>query len=351
MKFNKLSKTLSMTALTAAMAVAPAINVFAAPEDIIDTTKKASLTIHKYDMTAAQQDGINVDEFKDNANGKQDATAETTFADYVIKGVEFTYAKVGEINTESINGKVEVVYDVPKELATILNLQSKVGRTNDKYSSDEINEAMATALVDNTATKGKLEDYIKTGVYFVTDGTQVKQDNGTIIDDYSKRPLTEEGGTVFTPGKDGTFIIKGLEADEYVLTELRTDAGFNLLKEPITINIKCTEDDFTPSKTTLYDSKDKAANQNKHMIETNGARAKATVDGSDTKMEESKVTVEGESANTLVSTNSLVVMQVTNTPGNHQLSEVQTSGNWWCRYYCIHSSRMFSSICRYCNRN
>lgn len=628
MKFNKLSKTLSMTALTAAMAVAPAINVFAAPEDIIDTTKKASLTIHKYDMTAAQQDGINVDEFKDNANGKQDATAETTFADYVIKGVEFTYAKVGEINTESINGRVEVVYDVPKELATILNLQSKVGRTNDKYSSDEINEAMATALVDNTATKGKLEDYIKTaagatampltdengvtsasnmplglyllvetkvpanvnttvdpffvslpmtdregeawfydvtvypknqtnipdldklvrqhddaayynqadyhntatvsegdkidyilvshlpkitskatyltkydftdkiskglvyqrdmtiyfydnetdaranntanavatwnqarenevgkfkttynaaydkasqvtismtaeglaeinrqkagsqesefsgrwivvaystvmsqddapilgdtgntndvtlkwqrtnmddfdeledrarvftygihltkkfksddpkkvgdptkvnfvlfnktngyyvkatpgtgpntGVYFVTDGTQVKQDDGTIIDDYSRRPLTEAGGTVFTPGANGTFIIKGLEADEYVLTELRTDAGFNLLKEPITINIKCTEDDFTPSKTTLYDSKDKTANQNKHMIETNGARAKATVDGSDTKMEESRVTVEGESANTLVSTNSLVVMQVTNTPG------------------------------------
>ena len=29
------------------MAVAPAINVFAAPEDIIYTTKKASLTIHK----------------------------------------------------------------------------------------------------------------------------------------------------------------------------------------------------------------------------------------------------------------------------------------------------------------
>lgn len=43
MKFNKLSKTLSMTALTAAMAVAPAINVFAAPEDIIDTTKKLPL--------------------------------------------------------------------------------------------------------------------------------------------------------------------------------------------------------------------------------------------------------------------------------------------------------------------
>ena len=39
MKFNKLSKTLSMTALTAAMAVAPAINVFAAPEDIIDTRR------------------------------------------------------------------------------------------------------------------------------------------------------------------------------------------------------------------------------------------------------------------------------------------------------------------------
>ena len=108
------------------MAVAPAINVFAAPEDIIDTTKKASLTIHKYDMTAAQQDGINVDEFKDNANGKQDATAETTFADYVIKGVEFTYAKVGEINTESINGKVEVDSHISLVYKTFGNLICKV---------------------------------------------------------------------------------------------------------------------------------------------------------------------------------------------------------------------------------
>ena len=81
------------------------------------------------------------------------------------------------------------------------------------------------------------------------------------------------------------------------------------------------------------------------MIETNGERAKATVDGSETKMEESKVTVEGESANSLVSTNSLVVMQVTNTPG-FKLPATGGAGT-----IVIHSSRMFSSICRYCNRN
>ena len=211
MKFNKLAKTLSMTALTAAMTVAPAINVFAAPEDIIDTTKKASLTIHKYDMTAAQQDGINVDEFKENANGKQDATAETTFADYVIKGVEFTYAKVGEINTESINGKVEVVYDVPKELATILNLQSKVGRTNDKYSSDEINEAMATALVDNTATKGKLEDYIKTAA------------GATAM------PMTDANGVTSA---------SNLPLGLYLLVETKVPANVNTTVDPFFVSLK-----------------------------------------------------------------------------------------------------------------
>lgn len=48
---NKIYQKLSMAALSAAMVAAPAINVFAAPEDIIDTSKKATLTIHKYDIT------------------------------------------------------------------------------------------------------------------------------------------------------------------------------------------------------------------------------------------------------------------------------------------------------------
>ena len=42
---NKIYQKLSMAALSAAMVAAPAINVFAAPEDIIDTSKKATLTI------------------------------------------------------------------------------------------------------------------------------------------------------------------------------------------------------------------------------------------------------------------------------------------------------------------
>ena len=48
---KNVSMKLSFAALTAAMAAAPALNVFAAPEDIIDQNAKASLTIHKYDTT------------------------------------------------------------------------------------------------------------------------------------------------------------------------------------------------------------------------------------------------------------------------------------------------------------
>lgn len=608
MNFSKLSKKLSMTALAAAMTVAPAINVFAAPEDIIDTTKKASLTIHKYDMTAATDDGIDVTQFE--ANGKKNTTAETTMADYVIKGVEFTYCKVGDINTDSVGGKVQVVYDIPQELEAILGLTDQRG--DHKHTSDEINDAMKNALVDNTVTKGKLEDYIKTGhgstampltdedgltqatnlplglyllvetkvpsnvnttvdpffvslpmtdkegeawfydvdvypknqtnipdldklvrqhddaelynqpaygdtatvsegdkidyilvshlpkitskatyltkytfmdkiskglvynrdavIYFYdnerdaranntanavvtwaptgpsesskfkstynaayekasevsfemtsegladinkqkagsqesefsgrwmvvsysvtinSDTTPILGDVGNTNDanliwqrtnmtDYdqledrarvytygidlkkvfksddpkkvgdptkvnfvlqnktngyyvtarqenpgsgvyyvtdSVKGQAEENGTVFIPAADGSLVIKGLEADDYVMTELRTDAGFNLLKEPINISIKCTQDTFEPSKTTLYDKKDVEANQHKKMIETNGDRASATVDGSATEMESSKITANGDNVTPLSSTNSLVKMQVTNTPG------------------------------------
>ncbi len=600
--FINISKKLSMTALAAAMVAAPAINVFAAPEDIIDTSKKASLTIHKYDMTAAAEDGVDIGQFK--ANGKKDAAAETAMEKYKIKGVEFTYQKVGDICTETVAGDVKVMYEIPAELETILGLNDDRG--DHKHTSDEINGAMTTILQTNTASKDALETYINSGSgktsmpltddngvssatnlplglylivetkvpanvhttvdpFFVSlpmtdlegqawfydvnvypknqtnipdlDKTVRQNDDAalynkpeytdtatasegekvdylivshlpkissiathlsqyTFVDKMSKGfkynddveinfydteedakannkekavykwehgstkfrasatgtaetsttitfEMTQEGlsalnkqaatgeyseysdkymvisysgnvnpdetptlgdagntneveltwkrtsmdypdhlkdkarvftygidlkkkfqsdkpdqkgdatkvafslknktdnhfvtakqlnpgsgiyyvtdsvkgdaeakGTEFIPSADGTLIINGLEANDYVLTELRTDAGFTLLKEPINISITATKDEFTPSKTTLYDSEDIANNPNKDVIEVNGDRAKATVDGNDTEMREANVTTGG--IGTGSSTNALVKMVVTNTPG------------------------------------
>lgn len=38
---------------------------------------------------------------------------------------------------------------------------------------------------------------------------------------------TEADATVFVPGADGKIIVKGLEADTYTLTEIKTDSGYN----------------------------------------------------------------------------------------------------------------------------
>lgn len=601
-KLGKLSKKLSMTAMAAAMVAAPAVNVFAAPEDIIDTTKKGSITIHKYDMTAAEEDSINLDQF--SANGKKDATAETTLKDYAIEGVKFRYAKIGNINTETVAGKIQVMYEVPKELQTVLGISTK--RADNKFTSDEINDGLINTLKSNTAGKNALETYIQSvsgaqdfaytdskgvtsasnlelGLYLIvetevpanvnttvdpffvslpmtdvegeawfydvdvypknqtnipdldklvrqnddamkynrpeykdmttvsegdqvdyilvshlpkitsqatyltqykftdtiskgisyrkdakiyfydneedarsnntakavgtwdagdkftqtynaqpegagqavfevtkaglaeinpgragqwmvvayttivnSDSTPTLGDKGNtndviltwrrtsmnfsdeledrarvfsyglnikkefLVDQTSSTPdptavefslqnttdghyvtakqlkagsgiyyvtdnikgeneSGENGGTTFSPSSDGTLVINGLEADTYVLTEMATDKGFTLLKEPITIKINCTQDEFTPSVTTLYDTKDIAANEgvHNHVVEVNKDRASATVDGNATEMSSDPFVADESNPDVAnrVSSNARVNITVTNTPG------------------------------------
>lgn len=622
MKYNKISTKLSMAALAAAMVAAPAVNVFAAPEDIIDTSKTATLTIHKYDMTAANEDGLDTEQFKED--GKKNTEAETQLAKYAIEGVEFTYQKVGNIVTHSEGGKIQVLYEIPTNLQTALKLTG--GVDGNKYTSDQINEALKNLLVNNTEGKNVLEKYIETGagkqamemtnaegiatadnlplglylvieskvpanvhttvdpffvslpmtdlegsawfydvdvypknqtnipdldklvrqhddaalyqkpeyndtatmstgdqvdyilvshlpkitssatylkeytfedkltkgftymrdtaIYFYDNEDDAKANNtekavttwasgsDNFLAEYKggdgsagnlKVSMTEKGlkeinpglegkwmvvsysvttntnanpvlgdvgntndvkltwrrtnmdkpdyledrariytyginlkkqfqkggvtnsglgdctkvrfslynktdkhfvtataaptsgiyyitdslksqkegevkptvtdqaatlderalyeasndnadqGTHFIPAKDGSLIINGLEADEYVLTELQTSDGFNLLKEPITINIKCTKDEFTPSKTTLYDKEDIEANKpNRVVIEVKKDRASATVDGKATNMISYETNVNDEP---VTSNNAKVDMVITNTPG------------------------------------
>ena len=580
---KKFIMNLSAMMLSAVCAASCVLPVMAAPNDIIDTSRSASVTIHKYDMTAASNDGIDIYQY--TANGKKDAAAESTLQDYVIEGVEFTYARIGDINTESVNGNVKVLYDIPPALEAALGISDSRG--DHKHTSDELNQALSDTLVNNTAGKNTLENYIvsangatrmpltkadgttsatglQVGLYmfvetkvpanvhttvdpffislpmtdnegdnwfydvdvypknqtnipdldklvrqhddavlyskpeyadiatgsegdvmdyiFVShlpkitseatyltqytfvdkldkgltynkdaaiyfynneadaranntanaiktwshgsaafeetyegansewnqmiisptreglkeiapglsqcwlvvaysatvnsDATPVLGDAGNTNDvkltwkrtsmdyadtledrcrvytfglnitkeftnsqtkgdatkvqfvlknetdgHYVTAKKTEDGiyyvtdatkgaeekeGTVFSPNGSGKLIINGLEANTYVLTEIHTSAGYALLKEPITVDIKCTVDDFTPSQTTLYDVKDITANQNKNMIEVNGDRASATVDGDNTAMSVDAV-------KNVTSTNARVDMTVVNT--------------------------------------
>ena len=153
---RKFIMNLSAFMLSAACMATSVLPVMAAPNDIIDTSRSASVTIHKYDMTAATNDGIDIYQY--TANGKKDSGAESALQDYVIEGVEFTYARVGDINTESVNGNVKLLYDIPPALESALSLSDSRG--DHKHTSDELNKALANTLADNTAGKNNIEDYI-----------------------------------------------------------------------------------------------------------------------------------------------------------------------------------------------
>lgn len=207
---NKYLKKACALACAMACATLPAIGVMAAPEDIIDTSRRASLTIHKYDMTAAEEDGVDLSQFI--ANGKEDAAAESALARYEIEGVEFTYAQVGDIHTESVDGTVQVMYSIPKELENILGITDDRG--DHKHTSDEINEAMEDALLDNTNTKNELEDYI--------DSVSGKQ----------AMPLTDANGVT-----KATNLPLGL----YLLVETKVPASVHTTVDPFFVSLPMTD--------------------------------------------------------------------------------------------------------------
>lgn len=162
-----------------------AIPVQATSTDVIDTLKTGSLTIHKYDMTAAKKGGVNLEQF--TSNGKQNVTAEEALKKYAIKGVEFSYLRVGDVKQYSENGKVQMIYEVPDELQKILGLSdSDVAATEGNkifFTSQKINDKLATALEDNTVTKDKLEDYMGKS------GTAMSQTDASGVTTKDKLPL------------------------------------------------------------------------------------------------------------------------------------------------------------------
>ena len=210
MNKNSIKKAGAMM-MAAAFALTPAAGVMAAPEDIIDTSKKGSITLHKYDMTAAQEDGVDLDQWE--SNGEQNAEAEAALERYEIEGVEFTYAKVADINTVTENGEIKVLYNLPSGLADVLQLEDTRG--DGLYNSTEINTALENLLTDNTAGKNALENYIE-GVSNRT--TMMSDENGLANAD-------------------------NLELGLYFFVETKVPANVNTTIDPFFVSVPMTNDD------------------------------------------------------------------------------------------------------------
>ena len=107
----KKTKRLWALLLAVVMALGLITTAFAAPT--IDSGRKASLSLYKYDITAASADGA-WDAASYVSTGVQDDAVTDKLAKYAIQGVEFTYLRVASISTYSQreNGqyKVGVLY-------------------------------------------------------------------------------------------------------------------------------------------------------------------------------------------------------------------------------------------------
>lgn len=143
-----------------------------------------------------------------------------------------------------------------------------------------------------------------TGIYYVTEHVTDKKDATNFV------PVT-------VAGKDGKIVVMGLEDDSYVISELKTDNGYTLLKNAITVDISRAD---TANSCAIYESDalgliqkdpryaekinsaDGITNHAQKHLEHKLVTASATVDGKKVTMLESNGSKNAEAPLTVVNT-------------------------------------------------
>ena len=176
---KKIHRVLAML-MAVVMALSLITTAFAEPT--IDPGKKASLSIYKYDITKAGNDGA-WDAESYVSTGLRDDAVIDKLAKYAIQGVEFTYLRVADIamNNEVVDGQrqVGVLYgfDSSERSNAVLSAIGMTGADAHKtdnginyFTSDVLNNKLSTALTANATTvKNALEVAVKNGGVAMTE--------------------------------------------------------------------------------------------------------------------------------------------------------------------------------------
>ncbi len=237
MKSNIL-KRLSAFAMTAVMAfsISGGVSAADAVTATIDTGRSTSLTLYKYDLTGAENDGV-WDAESYVSTGLADEQVNTALSQYAIQGVEFTYRKLADLSIykgTAADGHQETVplYAFTENTKTgskeTIDFLSALGlTTNDAYrtdhdgkqnrvwyfKSDVLIEALDHALTTNsTSTKDALEKYIAAN-------------GGTAM------PETDE---------NGYSKVDGLAQGLYLLVETRVPENVTSTTAPFLVSLPMT---------------------------------------------------------------------------------------------------------------
>ena len=177
-----MKKIRRVLALLMAVLMAFGLMTTAFAEPTIDTSKKASLSIYKYDITKASEDGV-WDAESYVSTGLHDDAVVDKLSKYAIQGVEFTYLKVADItmNNELVDNQrqVGVLYgfDNSERSNAVLSAISLTAADAHKteggvnyFTSDALNNKLSAALAANaTSAKNALETAVKNGGVAMTE--------------------------------------------------------------------------------------------------------------------------------------------------------------------------------------
>lgn len=154
MKKASIIAKLGAAAMAAVMACSSiAASAATVPNATIDTTRKTSLELYKYDFTTAHEDGkLNTDSYV--STGLPDDAVETALADYAIQGVVFTYTKVADVTTysalEADGYKDMVLYAMPDNAKTAQFLAALGLSAADAYRTDGGNLYFSPPMFSST---------------------------------------------------------------------------------------------------------------------------------------------------------------------------------------------------------
>ena len=180
---KKIHRVLALL-MAALMALGLMTTAFAATDSAptIDPGKKASLSIYKYDITTAGNDGA-WDAESYVSTGLHDDAVIDKLSKYAIQGVEFTYLRVADVtmNNELVDGQrqVGVLYGFGSSehsnavLSAIGLTAADAHKTEggvNYFTSDMLNNKLSAVLTANATTvKNALEAAVKNGGVAMTE--------------------------------------------------------------------------------------------------------------------------------------------------------------------------------------
>ena len=237
MKTNIL-KRISALAMTAVMAfsISGGVSAADAATATIDTSRSTSLTLYKYDLTGAENDGV-WDSQSYVSTGIADEQVNTALSQYAIQGVEFTYRKLADLSIykgTAADGHQETV---PLYAFT----------ENTKSSSKEtIDFLSALGLTTNDAYRTDHDGKQNRVWYFKSDVLiealdHALQTNSTSTKDALEKYMAANGGTAMPEtDENGYSKVDGLGQGLYLLVETRVPENVTSTTAPFLVSLPMT---------------------------------------------------------------------------------------------------------------